>query len=313
MPGIGIVTNPHSRRNRRFPEQMRRLGYILGKDDVYEMTNQLQDVRRVAEEFKRNNIEVLALNGGDGTNQATLTNFIEVYGDHPLPMIAFLRGGTMNTISDAVGVRGTPGQILLNLVEKYYTSRDFDITERDMLKVSDATGTRYGFIFGNGIVSNFLELYYGTGNPNPVMAARLLARGVASSFIGGRTAKQIYKGFEAEIEVDGEVWPMKRYQAVLVGTIEQIGLGWRPFTRCEERDGAFHLAAVNDRPLDIVKALLPMRLGQRVSDEIIRDTVASKATFRSTSEIVYTIDGDMYRSDEPVLLETGPRVKIIQG
>ena len=36
MAGIGIVTNPHSRRNRKDPERMRRLGYILGRDDVYE-------------------------------------------------------------------------------------------------------------------------------------------------------------------------------------------------------------------------------------------------------------------------------------
>ena len=33
MPGIGIISNPHSRRNRRYPEQMRRLAYVLGKDD----------------------------------------------------------------------------------------------------------------------------------------------------------------------------------------------------------------------------------------------------------------------------------------
>jgi len=157
VAGIGIITNPHSRRNRRFPEQMRRLAYVLGDDDTYELTNRIEDVKAVARQFKERNIEVLALNGGDGTNHVTLSTFIDVYGDEPLPKITFLRGGTMNTISNGVGIKGTPSRLLANLVEKYYTGIPYETTERDMLKISDENGVNYGFIFGNGIVSNFLK------------------------------------------------------------------------------------------------------------------------------------------------------------
>ncbi len=311
MPGIGIVTNPHSRRNRRFPERMRRLGYILGQDDVYEATHQLEDVARVAEEFKRNGIEILALNGGDGTNHVTLTNFIEVYGDTPLPKIAFLRGGTMNTISNAVGAKGTPGKILLNLVEKYYTQQAFDITERDMLKVTDNTGTRYGFIFGSGVAANFLELYYETGNPSPPVAAQLLARSIASAIVGGELVKKVFNPSRAEITLENEVWPEQDYAAVVVGTIEQIGLGFRPFQRCEERKGAFHLGAlIHSSALGVARALPMIRMGKRIPGTL-RDVVTSRAVFRSQSEILYTIDGDMHRADKEVCIETGPRLQII--
>ncbi len=313
MPGIGIVTNPHSRRNRRFPEQMRRLGYILGKDDTYELTNQTQDIARVAEEFKENQIDVLALNGGDGTNHVTLTTFIKVYGDTPLPKIAFLRGGTMNTISNAIGARGTPGQILLNLVERYYTTGDFDITERDIMKVSDNTGERYGFIFGNGLISNFLDLYYGTGNPSPSIAARLLTRAVFSAMVGGETSRKLFKDFEAEVELDNERWPMASYKSLMISTIEQIGLGWRPFTRCEERVGAFHVAAVKGSKMEVARALPALRMGRRVDDAVITDTISSTAVIRSNEEIVYTIDGDMHRAFPEVRIETGPRIQIILG
>ncbi len=313
MPGIGIVTNPHSRRNRRFPEQMRRLGYILGRDDVHQPTNQLEDVQRVAEEFRDNAIDVLALNGGDGTNHVTLSTFIKVYGETPLPKVAFLRGGTMNTISEAVGVRGAPGAILLNLVEKYYTGQEFDTTFRDLLKITDDTGVRYGFIFGNGIAASFLEAYYETGNPSPPVAARLLIQALGSAIVGGPLSRRLFAGFKARIEMDSETWPEETYTAVLVGTIEQIGLGWRPFTRCEEREGAFHVAAVRASGMTVARQLPRLRLGQRADDAIIRDAVASRALFRSDREILYTIDGDMHRAHSEVLLEAGPRLEIILG
>lgn len=313
MPGIGIVTNPHSRRNRRYPEQMRRLGYILGKDDAYEMTNQLVDVARVAEEFKNNEIDILALNGGDGTNHVTLTNFIEAYGDTPLPTIALLRGGTMNTISESVGVRGTPGKILLNLVEKYYTRQPFDITERDMLKITDDTGVRYGFIFGNGVVSNFLEEYYGTGNPSPSVAASLLGKTVLSAVVNGDLVQKIFRPFKARITLDEDVWPEREYTAVMASTIEQIGLGFRPFTRCEEREGAFHVGAAVGSFGQVAMALPRIRMGIPSGESVIKDKVASRAVFETDGEILYTIDGDMHRAQNKVTVETGPRLRIIVG
>lgn len=313
MPGIGIITNPHSRRNRRFPERMRRMGYILGQDDVYEMTSQVQDVARVAEAFKQNEIDILALNGGDGTNHVTLTSFIEVYKDEPLPRIAFLRGGTMNTISEAVGVQGQPNQILRNLVDKYYARQPFDVTERDILKITDDSGVRYGFIFGNGVISNFLEIYYDSGNPSPTVAARLLAQTVGSALVNGPLVHQVFRPFKAEIELDGQLWPTQEYTAVMASTIEQIGLGFRPFPRCEERAGAFHVGAVFGSFLKVAQSLPRIRLGRPPSPEVYRDAVASKAIFRTDGEILYTIDGDMHRAQGMVQLEVGPRLEIILG
>ena len=43
--------------------------------------------------------------------------------------------------------------------------------EREILQVGDA----YGFIFGNGIIYNFLHEYYATGKPSPATAAQLIA------------------------------------------------------------------------------------------------------------------------------------------
>lgn len=290
---------------------MRRLAYTLGSDDTYELTNKVEDVAAVAEQFKKAGIEILALNGGDGTNHVTLTTFIEVYGDQPLPKITFLRGGTMNTISNGIGIQGTPSRLLANLVDKYYTGLPFETTERDMLKITCGGVTNYGFIFGNGIVSNFLEMYYGTGNPSPTTAAVLLGKAIASLPFGGKTAGEIVRPFVARAVFDDEQWEEREYTSLLAATIDQIGLGFRPFVRCEEKPQSFHVLALMTKPLTLAAELPKIRLGFPMDAAKANSKVTDRVEIFSREPFAYTIDGDMHKAEESVLLEAGPRIDII--
>jgi len=53
MPGIGLITNPRSRVNKRDPSRIRRLGYLIGSHGKAEATKSLDDLYRVCEELKR--------------------------------------------------------------------------------------------------------------------------------------------------------------------------------------------------------------------------------------------------------------------
>ena len=121
MSGIGIITNPHSKLNKRNPARSALLGYILGEKGTLEVTNSLEDIGRVAREFKERRIGLLAINGGDGTICRTLTAFIKEYGTAPMPKVALLRGGTINVLANNLGIRGSPEQILYRLVEAHST------------------------------------------------------------------------------------------------------------------------------------------------------------------------------------------------
>lgn len=311
MAGIGIVTNPNSRRNRRHPERVERLGYILGQHDHHETTRGPDDVRGVAERFKEAGVEILALNGGDGTNHVTLTTFIEVYGDTPLPMIAFLRGGTMNTISNAVGIRGTPGQILLNIAEKYHLGQEFEVTERNILRVDGDDKTHYGFIFANGFLYNFLEVYYADPNPSPLVAAKVLTRLVGASLVGAQAARDLFRPFRAQVEVDGERWPQEQFTAVVASSIEQIGLGFRPFIRCRQRPDHFNLLGILAAGATFALELPRIRLGMPIPESKMRNEVAREVRFQSDQPIEYTIDGDLHVAEGPVRLSAGPRLRLI--
>src|SRR3989338_9471201 len=91
MPGIGVILNPYSRSNRKNPGRAERLGFIVGDKGSCHATRDISDVERFAQEFKERGVEILGLSGGDGTYQRTLTTFVKIYGETPLPQIALYR------------------------------------------------------------------------------------------------------------------------------------------------------------------------------------------------------------------------------
>ncbi len=87
--------------------------------------------------------------------------------------VAILRGGTMNTVAASFGIRGATPRLLFELIDKHKRGRPSTGSPSACSGVGDA----YGFIFGNGLIYNFLEAYYETGNPIPAVAASIVARG----------------------------------------------------------------------------------------------------------------------------------------
>ncbi len=308
MPGIGVINNPRSRQNIKHPERMRRLAYILGEGGSSKATRSFEELDEVAEEFKRQDIDILALNGGDGTNHITLTTFLRIYGDKPLPKIALLRGGTLNTISNACDIKGRPSGILFNLVEKYSNGEEFEITERNMLKVGD----KYGFIFGNGIVANFMDTYYEVETPTPVHAAKTVLRGIGSLFIWGPTIRKWFRPVKAKVTVDGTVLPINRWVSLLAGTIREIGLDFRVYHRCSEEPGAFHLIGLTSNPAWIVLDMPSFFFGRAIHPRVGFETTPKKVLIEAEEPFTYTIDGDMYKTKTGVLeLSIGPRLQLI--
>lgn len=312
MGGIGIVSNPRSRRNRRFPEQMRRLAYVLGESDSHGMTRSVEDITTIAQRFKDTGIDILALNGGDGTNHVTLTAFIEVYKDTPLPKVALLRGGTMNTISNGIGIDGNPNSLLVNIVEKYTLGQEFEISERNLLKVTGQSKPSYGFIFGAGFIAKFLGAYYDTGAPSPTMAARLVVKVIGNAIIKGEMSRKLLEPVPLRVRADGEDWLDEPLTALAASTVEQIGLGFRPFIYCEAHPGKFHAVAILARGLGITTLLPPFRLGRPIPDRTkADDRVVRKLEIDASDTIEYTVDGDLHRSNVPITVETGPRLNVI--
>jgi diacylglycerol kinase family enzyme len=118
MSGIGVIHNPFARGNMKRPWVVNKLREIVkGAGELWETKN-VNELPKVAEDCLKKKTEILAVNGGDGTLHVVLSAFIKVYGESPLPKVISLRGGTMNTMSNSLKLKGRSQGILKQAVEK---------------------------------------------------------------------------------------------------------------------------------------------------------------------------------------------------
>ena len=314
MSGIGVVLNPRSRRNSKDPRAATRLARTLGDHGIVRSAHSIDELYRIAEDFRRLKIEVLGISGGDGTNHVTITGFINVYEGGALPQIAFLRGGTMNTVANSVGVRRGRSEGLLGTLMRDYAERAIRPlvnVERHVMRL----GEHYGFLFGTGVVHGYLAEYYRDGEPSPLVAAKTLARGVGSAIVRGEMIRRMARPFRGRVGfADGSHWEERDFLAVAGGTIDQIGLGFRPFYRYAEQPNTFHVLGITASPVGFVRELPrihraePMRPGKTLEATVARAVIES-----ADGVMRYMIDGDLHETHGPLEVTIGPRVRIVVG
>lgn len=318
MSGIGVVLNPKSGRNLRDPMAALRLARRLGDQGVVREARSIDELYRIAEDFRRAEIDVLAISGGDGTNHVTLTGFLDVYAGATIPRVALLRGGTMNTVANSVGVRNDKPEGLLGRLVRSYALRangPLADVERHVMRVAPSEGGRatYGFLFGTGVVHGFLAEYYRHGETTPLVAAKTLAHGITSAIVGGETIRRMARPFRGEVELaDGTTWPLRDYLAVAAGTIAHIGLHFKPFFRYSERRGSFHVLGIHTPPLSFVRELPRIHRGRPMRPGKAYEALSDRMTLRSEDGIVrYMIDGDLHESRGGITVGIGPRVRLV--
>lgn len=308
MSGIGIITNPRSRQNKRNPHLAHRLGYIIGEKGVVEQPGDLQELDQVAERFRDNEVEVVCVNGGDGTIHKALTAMSHAYGNLPMPKIALLRGGTMNTVAHGLGIKGSPAELTQYILDRYHFGLDYPSTRRWLLKVN---GEYCGFLFGMGLVPRFLDEYYKSHDPSPFKAVVLFLRVVFSLLVGGSLAKGIVKPEKVRVTVDGREWIDGDLQTVLIGTVDDIGFGAKAFFKSILYPGKMHAWAFGPNPMDILREIPRIYLGRTPKCEEVTETVAKKVVIESETPIVFMLDGDIYPPTNRIEIEIGAPVDLV--
>lgn len=311
---IGVILNPRSRYLRRHPRAIGRLHLLAADRGLVAESKDLDHVRLAAETFLKDDIDVVAIAGGDGTAGLTIGAFDEVYraAGRAMPPFAFLRGGTMNTVSNALHLpRGTPEKNLTRLLDKTKNGALPPLAKRPTLRADG----RVGFLFGTGVFQSFLREYYrrGKNDPSAVTAAKTIGAAAASAIVQGPLVKMLAAPSRLTLEVDGDTLLPADYMAVTAGTVEQVGLGFSPFFLADRFKGAFHLLALTGTPSTVVRDLPKVWLGLPVANHNGMNRVAKKVTLTSPDAlpIDYMVDGDLYTAHYPFVVETGPEVHIV--
>jgi diacylglycerol kinase family enzyme len=306
MAGVGVILNPYSKKYKKNPDGLERMAFIVGDKASCKSTHDLVDLMRVAEEFKTREIDILAISGGDGTIHCTLTTFLRVYGEKPLPKITFLRGGTLNTVAATMGVRSSTERILSDLLVKYHEDIPFEVKKLRLMKINDD----YGCIFGLGLIYNFMDSYY-AGTPGAWGAVKTLSKCIGSGIVNGAFVRRMFRRFDAEVLVNGKSWPFANYSAIYAASIRQFGLGFNVFYHMMTQNEKFHAQAFSMPPRWILPYIKRMHDGKNSGSEDVVDEMAETMEIRLSEPAPYTIDGDMLPGLTYFKIGVGPELSIL--
>jgi diacylglycerol kinase family enzyme len=303
---IGVVINPNALGVRRRAGLRGRLESLVGRRGHVVETRTPSELKQTLDQFHREKIQLVATCGGDGTNLSTITEVVRCWGGAALPTIAILRGGTVNTIAQNLGIHGEPDAILERLLGWIDRGEEVPSRGQDLLEVNGL----YGFLFASLMGARFLEAYYGGISPGPAWAAVLAARTIASSLVGGRFARWLFSPVDLRLEVDGQIPPqLTRPRLIVASTVPDVGIGMKVTWQAGQQPGRFHLIASELSTTRMALQVHKVVTGRPLDGGPHLDVLAQRARIEFAQPQTYTLDGDLFR-ETIVDISVGPRLWI---
>jgi diacylglycerol kinase family enzyme len=306
---IAVILNPRSRANRRDPALASRMSGLLGSEGRVLAVPGLPELDLMTAELAADPPAAIAIHGGDGTVHKTLSSLVQAFRERPLPLIAILPAGTMNVVGSSLSLLGPPEEILAALLtglRRAGTGTPLPSVARHCLKVDGA----YGFVFGCGLIANFLEEYYSKDEYGTKRALWILARTFFSGMIDGPYSQRIVRRFAGQVQVDGRPLPWQRLTGVGAATVREVGLGFKLNHRADEDPDRFGFLAIHAGAVSLGLDLWGVHKGTGVAPHRAFSGLGQNMRIEPEGDgCVYTVDGDLYRSKGPIEVSLGPTIR----
>jgi diacylglycerol kinase family enzyme len=303
---IRILVNVNARRAARQPRLVARLRTIVGRHGDVAETRNPSDLVRAVDACRFDRVDLVAVCGGDGTYTRVLTTLAARYGVDPYPSLAFLPGGTVNTIARNFGVVGRPEEVLQRLVRRIDDGCiDASLRPTKTLRIGDGLG----FVFGAALAGKFYEAYYRGGGAGLPKAARLLSRIVGGAMVGRPFAKQVLEPIECDVTVDGKKLATRHFSLLVAGTVPSVGLGIRVLPRFDEDLHTFQFVATGETLRRLAVQIQRVWRGAGLVGPTTTDALARTVDLRFAAPSPCVIDGEMV-VERHVRLRLGPTFRL---
>lgn len=229
---IGVLSNL---RAGRVTARAERLRAVLARHrDVLHLETRASDkVENALGVFEQEGVELLVLNGGDGTLQRALTRIVGAKARSWLPLVAPLRGGRTNTSALSMGVQRDPARGLEALIAAARSGTlEERIDERPVLRVDLGTqSVQYGTFFGAGILYNAIHLTldrFPQGRAQGFLGASLTTSTLIGRAMLGRSGG-VLSPEKCELLLDGEPVETREFLLVMATTLDRLFMRMNPF------------------------------------------------------------------------------------
>ncbi len=259
---VGVLSNPFSGANRNGLGPVKKV--LTGYPQVLHCEVQTPaDIKLALAGFAERQVDILAVNGGDGTVHAVLTALFNHRPFVPLPLLALLPGGTANMLAKDLGLKGSPGKALRRLLGWASTGNaDAVVEQRAVLQVQ-APGLcepLFGLFFGAGLIYHGIRFFH-----DRVKTLGLRGRSAQALIVGryllalAAKNRDVVSPVSVDIGLDGKRTEGQQCLLVLISTLEKLILGFRPYWGCEE--GPLRFTAVCARPRRVLRTVLGLTCG----------------------------------------------------
>jgi len=229
---VGVLTNLRAGKNNK---RVQRVLAFLGRQPalLHEETLDFDRVPEVMREFAEAGVQVLVMNGGDGTLQHALTYLYGPNAPGWKPMIAPIRGGRTNMVASDLAANRDPVKSLERLIAAADADKLHELlAPRPVLRIElpNEGNVQCGMFFGAGVLHRAVGLAHENLPEEKVGAwgaglvtGTLLARAAVGKLSGVLVPDKL------RLALDGEDGGTSEVMLAMAATIDRLFLGMRPF------------------------------------------------------------------------------------
>ena len=350
MSGIALILNPYAGGNKTDRARAGRLSKILGEHGTVHAPTNLDELESAIDRALDTEPDVIALCGGDGSYFRAFTVLDRRLGSDGWPLVLPLPAGTINNLTHAIkSHRSTPESLLAEVVSDHSRGIAHELADCDLFSVvaldvegghareteavrlegptrtgasnraGDGAATApqapeaIGYIFGCGMIVNFLRAYYAPPDPGALSAAWLILRLMVSAITRSALQAKIFQPFEADVICDSERVPHRAYRMLIASSVAAIGLGFKPFYLAGRKPGQFHVLGGPARATRLVRHLPRFYRGYPPCDPELYDNIGAELDVEFARPTYYTVNGDLLGPATRLRVRRLRRITVIRG
>ena len=317
---IGMLNNPLSGGNRNGLQKIRDAAAAVRPSILQREVQTPPDVAATLADFARQEVNILVINGGDGTVQAALTAIFHKKLFETMPVLAVLRSaGTTSMIAGDIGLNG-PRESALRRLFSWARNKEANATiaQRPVLRVQVPSEKEpvYGMFFGAGAIyqaSHYChQKIHARGVRGEKAAGAALARFLMAVLLKDR---KVISAVPITTRVDQNPAEQQKYLLVFITTLQRLFLGLHPYWGSEPKP--LHYTAVGARPRHFLRSL-PSLMRGRQSRYITPDNGYISQNIdevQLTLNSGFNLDGELYTPDNrlgPVVVSHGGQASFLQ-
>ena len=316
---IGLINNLRAGRSDRLVSRM--LGVLRDYPEVQHVeTNRAGALPHAITELARRRVDLILVNGGDGTLQHALTEILRNEAFDRIPLVAPLRGGRTNMTAKDLGATRDPVRGMRSVVDAARSGRLHErFVHRPVLRVSFDRGRRsaYGMFFGLGIIPRAIALVHEVfpqGRTQGSFGAGLVTMALVAK-TAFRSKEGILSPDKVDAQLDGVALGRGEFRVGIASTLRKLYWGLDPFWG-EERGDLRTTFVSSDAPR-LAQAAPGILWGKAPSFTTPENGYVSRNVDRAQLRLScgFTIDGEIYgpRTDEVVTLSGDRRVTFVRA